>query len=253
MKFPKRGDFVIAIVKRIFPYGAFCSLPEYEEVEAFVHVSEVAPRWIKNIHEFLHEGQHLVAKVIRVDETKQQIDISIKRVSEEEKRAKIEQVRRRARAKKLLELAIKKAKSRMKAEKLLEKMEHAYGEDVFGVFEEVLDDEHVLDSVKLPEKIKRELIALIKKSIKKATVQIVAELELICFEGNGVDIIKRALSDLDEKAKILYLGAPHYRIELTAEDYKEGNKKMERIMKEIEKRIKGHECEFSWNIVKTKK
>ncbi len=253
MKFPKRGDFVIAIVKRIFPYGAFCSLPEYNEMEAFVHVSEVAPRWIKNIHEFLHEGQHLVAKVIRVDETKQQIDISIKRVSEEEKRAKMEQVRRRARAKKLLELAIKKARSRMNAEKLLEKMEQIYGEDVFGVFEEALDDEHVLDDAKLPEKIKKELISLIKKSIKKPTVQIVANLELSCFEGDGVNIIKRALCDLDKEANILYLGAPHYRIELTAEDYKEGNKKMEKIMKEIEKRIKGHECKFSWNIVKTKK
>ncbi len=252
MKFPKKGDFVIAIVNRIFPYGAFCSLPEYGDLEAFLHVSEVAPRWIKNIHEFLHEGQHLVVKVIRADEARQQVDVSLKRVNEEEKRAKLEQVRRRARAMKLLELALKKAKSRANPERLMEKLEEIYGEDVFGVFEEVLDDETVLDEAKLPEKVRQELIELIKKSIKKPTVTIYADVVLKCFEGNGIEVIKQAFSGLGEKVKVLYLGAPKYRIELTAEDYKEGNRQMEALLNSIAEKLKGYKCEFSWKIVKKK-
>ena len=54
---PDHDELVIAVIKKIMPYGAFCSLPEYGNVEAFLHVSEVAPRWIKNIHEFISEGQ----------------------------------------------------------------------------------------------------------------------------------------------------------------------------------------------------
>ena len=44
------------------PYGAFCTLPEYKDLEAFLHVSEVAPRWIKNIHDFISEGQRYVVR-----------------------------------------------------------------------------------------------------------------------------------------------------------------------------------------------
>lgn len=55
MELPREGSLAIAVVKKIMPYGAFCTLTEYGDIEAFMHISEVAPRWIKNIHEFLSE------------------------------------------------------------------------------------------------------------------------------------------------------------------------------------------------------
>ena len=79
--------------------------------EAFVHISEVAPRWIKNIHEFLREGQQLVAKVYHIEVEKEQIDLSLKRVTESERKAKMEGSRRERRADKLFEVALKIAKS----------------------------------------------------------------------------------------------------------------------------------------------
>jgi translation initiation factor 2 subunit 1 len=78
---PEENELVMAVIKKILPYGAFCSLPEYNNLEAFLHVSEVAPRWIKNIHEFISEGQKHVVKVHHLDKEKNQVDISIKRVS----------------------------------------------------------------------------------------------------------------------------------------------------------------------------
>ena len=77
-KMPEQDEFVIATVKKIFPYGAFCSLDEYGGAEAFIHVSEVAPRWIKNIHEFLKEGQRIVAKVHRFVPEKNLVEISLR-------------------------------------------------------------------------------------------------------------------------------------------------------------------------------
>ena len=74
---PEEGELVLATVKKIMPYGAFCTLDEYGNREAFVHISEVAPRWIKNIHEFLHEGQRLVAKVHKLVVEKNQIDLTL--------------------------------------------------------------------------------------------------------------------------------------------------------------------------------
>src|SRR3989344_3328296 len=108
---PEMDELVLATVKKIMPYGAFCALDEYAGREAFVHISEVAPRWIKNIHEFLHEGQKLVAKVYHIEAEKNQIDLSLKRVTESERKAKMEGSRREKRADKLFEVAVKIAKS----------------------------------------------------------------------------------------------------------------------------------------------
>ena len=83
---PEQDELVLAVIKKIMPYGAFCVLPEYKDAEAFLHVSEVAPRWIKNIHEFISEGQRHVVKIYHIDREKNQIDVSLKRVSEEEKK-----------------------------------------------------------------------------------------------------------------------------------------------------------------------
>jgi translation initiation factor 2 subunit 1 len=250
-KFPKKGEFVLAVVKRVMPYGAFCELTEYNNLEAFLHLSEVASRWIKNIHEFIHEGQHIVAKVIRSDPQRAQVDISLKRISEEEKRAKLEQVRRRERAKKLLEHAKRLVKSRHNVEKIIEQLENYYGEDVLGLFEEVLDDEHVLDEAPIPDKIKPALIEVIKKSIKKSYVTIRAEIELKCRGGNGVEKIKTLFKGLEDK--VIYIGAPHYRIEIQAEDYKEGNKKMEKLLNDMQRKAKRLDCEMEWEIVRLNK
>jgi len=69
-EFPEEGEFVIATVKSIHNYGAFLSLDEYSGKDGFMHISEVAPTFVRNIRDYLKEGQKIVAKVIRVDPTK---------------------------------------------------------------------------------------------------------------------------------------------------------------------------------------
>ena len=93
IELPEENELVVAVIKKIMPYGAFCVLPEYQDMEAFMHISEVAPRWIKNIHEFISEGQRHVAKVHHIDREKRQVDISLKRVNEEEKKVKLESMK----------------------------------------------------------------------------------------------------------------------------------------------------------------
>ena len=43
---PEQDELVLSTVKKIMPYGAFCTLDEYSNREAFVHISEVAPRML---------------------------------------------------------------------------------------------------------------------------------------------------------------------------------------------------------------
>ncbi|MDD5337761.1 MAG: S1 RNA-binding domain-containing protein, partial [Candidatus ainarchaeum sp.] len=165
---PEQNELVLATVRKIVPYGAFCTLPEFNNTEAFLHVSEVASRWIKNIHEFLSDNQKLVVRVLRVDREKGQLDVSLRRVSEEEKKNKLESIKRASRSDKLLTIALQKIKSPMKLPELSAKLEEVYGEP-YASMEAILEGD-TLTEVQIPDELKKEIIDIVQMSIKRARV-----------------------------------------------------------------------------------
>lgn len=232
IRVPEENELVLATIRKIMPYGAFCTLTEYNNIEAFCHVSEVASRWIKNIHEFISENDKLVVKVLRVDREKGQIDVSIRRVNEEEKRNKLESVKRASRSDKLLGLALTKSKSPLKLPELTVKLEEVYGE-AYAALEDALENDAALADVQIPDILKKEIIDIVRKSIKKAKVSVSAELTLKCFGADGINHIKKALSLSEPDVTVLYLGAPHYKLEVFASEYKDANKKLEKLVAKI--------------------
>lgn len=241
MELPKENELVIAVVKKIMPYGAFCTLPEYGDMEGFMHISEVAPRWIKNIHEFLSEKQKLVVKVHRVDREKNQVDLSLKRVNEAERKGKIEGKKKEVRATKLLQVAIKNSKTRKTFEKLKEEVEAEYG-DLYSFLEAVRDEgEDAFPGLDIPAELKTEILGIAEKYMKKPVVEITRVFTIACYEPDGIEVVKSAL----EGAPAHYLGAGRYQMKLETEDPKAGEKEMDRFVSKIEKGLKGKDCTFS--------
>jgi translation initiation factor 2 subunit 1 len=225
------------------PYGAFCILPEYNNLEAFLHVSEVAPRWIKNIHEFISEGQRYVVKVHHVDREKNQVDISIKRVSEEEKKLKLEMAQNEKRGAKLLEIALESAKATSEAEAVRKEIEEHFG-DVYSCFKEVsLKGEDALKKLTLSKAVKAKITEVATKSIKKPVVTVEAIVSLTCFSTNGVEVIRNALK-VDDDVSVHYMGAPRYKVSLTAPDYKAGEKKLVGVLEHIKTYAQKNNCDF---------
>ncbi len=108
-EYPEEGEFVVATVKNIHHYGAFLKLDEYPPgKEGFMHISEVASTWVKNIRDYIKEGQKIVAKVIRVDPSKGHIDLSLKRVNQQQRKAKLQEYKRAQKAENLLKMAAEK-------------------------------------------------------------------------------------------------------------------------------------------------
>ena len=101
-KFPVPGELVTGRISRVNPYSAFVKLDEYPGVEGMIHISEVARKWIKDIRTFVKEGQQVVVKVMRVDEQKGHVALSLKRVSKNEADAKLKEIKREQRAEKML-------------------------------------------------------------------------------------------------------------------------------------------------------
>jgi translation initiation factor 2 subunit 1 len=244
-RIPEQDELVLATVKKIVPYGGFCALPEYGNAEAFLHVSEVAPRWIKNIHEFLSENQKIVVKVLRVDASKGQIDVSLRRVNEQEKKNKLEAVRRQSRAEKLVQIALEKSGSKMPRDELLAILEEGYGEAFAGL--EEIPEGGVLADVELPKPLKDALIDIVSKSIKKARVSVCADVTLHSYSNDGISRIIDALTFSDPEIKVSYVGAPKYKLEYFAQDYKTAKKKLEQALSEASARG-GKECVLEYKI-----
>ena len=100
-EYPEEGDLVMCSVKEVFPYGAFVILDEYDK-EGMIHIKEISSSWVKNIRNHVREGQKIVCKVLKVDASKNHIDLSLRRVTSQQKKQKFKSLNEKRRAKNCL-------------------------------------------------------------------------------------------------------------------------------------------------------
>lgn len=240
ISFPSQHEFVIIKVNKVLNYGAFCSFPEYPQVEGFLHLREVASKWIKNINEYVKENMVTVAKVINIDVNKRVVDISLRRVTEDQKKKKLEEYSNEKRARKLIEVAHTKAKKTL-AEESIQKILKDYevlNDLLLDIFEEEVSAEDYF-----PKDVAKILTDMVKISIKKPKAVVRAIVHVSSYASDGLEKIKSTLSKI-KNAKVLYLGAPRYSITITEEDYKTANKKLKKIQEALEKSFKTENFSF---------
>lgn len=232
--YPEEGELVVCSVKNVKNFGAFVSLDEYDDKEGFVHVRDVATGWVKYIRDHIREGQKIVCKVLGVDLSKGHIDLSLKSVNEHQRREKIQQWKNENKAEKLLEIL---------AEKLGMDLDKSYS--VFG--NRLLDDYETLygafESVASgPDEFRADyqgdwvepFIEVALENVTPPYVQIEAYLEMSSGAPNGVEVVRDALLKSLEAAEgdqvsIQYVGAPRYRVLITADEYKSAEETLRRV------------------------
>ncbi len=255
---PSINELCVATVDRIFDLGAYVKLDEYG-IEAYLPWNEVSSKWVKNIREVVKEGQKIVVKVVRVDRRKGQVDVSLKRVVETERKRKLKEWKRARKAEKILELVAKRL-GRSLDEAYLSvwrKLEEAYG-DVLTAFEDaLLRGEEVLRSAGVPDEWVAELMEEIPKHVAKLKqVKIGGVFTLTSFEPDGVYRIRELLSSAsaapggDVRVRVYTEGAPRYRIELIGTDYKVLEGRLAEVVKMAESLSKKLGISFSFERVK---
>ncbi len=223
---PEVGEFVVCKVKQVLGYGAFVELVEYRNKKGFVHVSQVASRWVKNIRNFVKDGQIRAAKVLSIDRDRGQIDLSFNKVSSHAQRARIEEWKQLKRSKKLLEILAESQKTTPEqawnavAKPLLESYD-SLGEAFQNIA--LLGAEAAED---VPKEWLNPLVELVQKSVPvpKKTLSGVLSVKLI--DSKGVDLIKEILSTVekDNNVTIFYSGGGKYALKATAPDFKSTEK-----------------------------
>src|SRR3989344_529510 len=101
--FPQEEELVLCTVTAVQYSSVFCTLDEYGARTGMIHISEVAPGRIRNIREFVKEGKKIVCKVLRINTERGHIDLSLRRVTEMQKRTKTDSIKNEQRAEKIVE------------------------------------------------------------------------------------------------------------------------------------------------------
>ena len=247
MKQPAVNELVIGTITRIAKYGAYVNLEEYD-TEGFIHISEIAPRWVRNIRNFVKEGQKVVAKVIRVNEQKRQVDLSLRRVTDNEKRKVMEQKKREKRAEGLFSVVVKQVgATEDEAKKMKDKLIKEFGE-LYFVFEDIARGTAELD---LPDKWKKAFEEVTEKHFELPRMEVGGVISIKTLDGKGVEKIKSAFKaaeslDVPEhvKSSMLYLGGGKYEIKVSAYDYKTAEKFMKSYLDELKKYFSDQEFKF---------
>jgi len=242
--YPAPGEIVIGTVTRVLDFGAFVSLDEYEDKEGMVHISEVAPGWIKDIRDHVKRGQKVVCKVLSVNPERGHIDLSIKDVTERQKKEKLQQWKSELRAFKWLEIAGKKVGlNQDEIIKVGKKLIEEY-DTVYEAFEEAAFEGYEVLIPIVGEELAKVIGEIAREHIKPPKVKVRGYFELRSFASDGVERIKKALMEAYKVAKdgvkvsIEYVGAPKYRIVIEAEDYKIAEKALKDAVDSVLNTIK---------------
>jgi len=222
---PESGELVVATIKEVTGHGAYVSLDEYKNMTAFLHISEIATGWIRNIERYVKPKQKTVLKVIRVDKTRVEVDLSLKQVSGEERKSKLIEVKKTEKADAFMEMI--KSKNNMTddqlnelQERILQKFDYIY--DMFELV--AIKGTDSIKTLDLGEQINNSIHEESLK-IQIPEVEIRGILELSSKSPDGIERIRELLSSIESeknnaKTIVSYIAAPKYRIIIKAENFK---------------------------------
>jgi translation initiation factor 2 subunit 1 len=255
-EWPEVGDLVVVTVRRIVGHGAYVSLDEHNEKEALLHISEISSRWVRNIRNHVRERQKMVLQVQRVDPSKGQIDLSLRRVTQDEKRKKLEEWKKHRKAETLITAAAVKLKvdvNDLYAKTGTKIVEH-YGSLYDGLETAAKKGAEALHEAGVTKKDSKVLAAIAEDKIVVKGVTIQGELEITSMAPRGVEEIKDALyeakkiaAEYEAEANLYSLGSPKYRIEITAEDYRKAENALNKVVQFATEAWENHDGNISFS------
>jgi translation initiation factor 2 subunit 1 len=239
-EWPEIGDLVIATIQEVTDFGAYVNLDEYDK-KGLLHISEVSSSWIRNIRDFIREGQKVVLKVLRVDVEKAHIDLSLRRVTKRERIEKILFWKRERKADTLLRSVAEKIG--LSVDEIYEKagtpIEKEYG--LYEGFEKVFKEgKTALTKIGVPEELATAIAEIAEERMRVPMVEVKGVVELRCMKPDGVEIIKEAFLNAKKtekskevKLRFYVIAAPRYAIEVMADNYKHAEAVLERVGENI--------------------
>ncbi|QSL65384.1 hypothetical protein MERGE_002694 [Pneumocystis wakefieldiae] len=252
-KYPDVDELVMVNVKQIQEMGAYVQLLEYNNIEGMILLSELSRRRIRSVQKLIRVGRNEVVVVLRVDKEKGYIDLSKRRVSPEDIIKCEDKFNKSKTVHSILRNVTEKHSIPLEelytsiGWPLYRKYGHAYDAFKFAI----VDSNSVFEGLTPSNpQIIEDLIAQITRRLTLQAVKIRADVEVSCFEYEGIDAVKRALKAAEAKnskdalIKVKLIAPPLYVVITSALDKKLGIQVLEEALEEIEKSITASGGEF---------
>ncbi|MFP4112584.1 MAG: translation initiation factor IF-2 subunit alpha [Candidatus Woesearchaeota archaeon] len=255
--YPEESEILLCTVTKIHYHSVFVVLDEYENKQGMIHISEISPGRIRNLSDYVQEGKKIVCKVLKINKDRGHIDLSLRRVSQAQRRAKIDEIKQNQKAEKIVEYVAKQFD--MSTETLYDKIYSQIIEKyhtLHDAFQAYVEEEYSLDDLDLDKKVKAALEDIIKQRIKPLKVEITGKMSLLSYESEGVEIIKECLENILSKyddLKISYLGGGKYSFKIISGDFKTAEKILKDATEDMEKFMHNHNSKFSFTKEEGKK
>lgn len=239
--FPEEGELVFCTVTNVQYNSVFVKIEEYDK-SALIHISEISPGRIRNIRDFVKEGKMIVCKIIKIDRNSGNIDASLRRVTEMQKRQKTDERKQEQKAENIIEMLSTEIKIPIKdlyaevAKVLLPKYEMLQ-----YAFEDVVEKKQSLEKMGVNKNYADKLELLVRDKIKPKSVVVSGVIKLKSYAEDGVHKIKDALMNAEKVSKtvdIRYLGSGQYSINIEAKEYKTAEKILKEALSACEDTLK---------------
>ncbi|MDK2373211.1 MAG: S1 RNA-binding domain-containing protein [Candidatus Korarchaeota archaeon] len=243
--FPRRNELVVGTVKRVEDHGVIVELDEYEGLEAYIPRSHVASGRIKDIRDFVKEGDKIVGRVIRANRKLGQVDLSLRYVSEEQKKRKLEEWKERVRVISLLKIAAQRAgfqDPEAVAKESWGKLADYYKNPMEALEDVLYEGLDPLLKAGLNQKLSEKLEEIVKVQIRPPIYVKNIVVRLVSFAYDGVERIRKSLmrglstpKTEGVEVDIYTAGAPRYVISVKSQDPKLVRRMSTLILKSISK------------------
>ncbi|MGB2018224.1 MAG: translation initiation factor IF-2 subunit alpha [Candidatus Poseidoniaceae archaeon] len=225
---PQEGDLVVATVTTVKQNGCYVSLDEFDGREGFIFIGEIASGWVRNIRAFVREGQRLICKITGMRRDGTSYELSLKSVSEERRRDRLQQWKNEQRATQLFAvLGEQVGWDEDQANTLRDELVASFG-TLYGAFEEAATSETAMSDSGFDDPWVPAFVQCALENIVPPFVEIRGVFTLTCDDENGIDRIQEALleaealsnAEAELEVACYYDGAPKYRIEVKAPDFR---------------------------------
>lgn len=253
---PEQGEIVMATISRIMDHGAYATLDEYSGMQGFLHIGEIAPGWIRSISKFVREGEKKVLLVKKVNHGRRDVDLSLKQVSADQRKKKLLDVKREERGRTLMASVAEKAGlNEVDAEKVEETLYAKY-DSLHEAFMDMAAKGAKEAGVKLSAPVVKAVEEVCSK-IRLPSVEVRGVMEITNPRPDGVEIIKKALASAtggdDAEVEVTYLGAPKYRLGVTAPDFKSAERAIKPAISAIQQKVEKKGGTFKFEREESKK
>lgn len=229
----EQNDILVCTVDKITKTNVFVKINGSKK-EGSIIMSEIAPGRIRNIRDYVVPKKTIICKVLNV--TPNNIQLSLRRVKEKERKEIYEQNRIEKSYRSILKSVVKE-----KTPEVIGKITES--STLYLFLEEAKKDPKELE--KLIGKDSSSKVLEILNTQKKKTVFLKKEIALTTTSPNGLTLIKKLLGD-NKEVEIKYIAAGKYSIKREDSDIKNAAMKIKEIVENIEKAAKKENIEIAY-------